>query len=201
MPNGDLFALSDDKPKVYLHYKTLARDFELGSDAVMQTFTRWESMRAITGDPSLDENEAFRAIGYTIGGMMLFPSNKVDGKITINVARGFNRWTIADRMNLTLECIRRHYLSEWSPLAEVLGRYADFFALFRDFRGYVDFFLLQDLVTDDEVRFFINFEDFRSAAVPRDRDTYLEFRRRSIKFTVARNLRIADTVRGLHESG
>jgi hypothetical protein len=28
-------------------------------------------------------------------------------------------------------------------------RYRDFFALFESFRGYVDFFLLQDLVTDD----------------------------------------------------
>jgi len=31
----------------------------------------------------------------------------------------------------------------------VLDRYVDFFGLFESFQGYVEFFLLQDLVTDD----------------------------------------------------
>lgn len=35
-----------------------------------------------------EENEAFRAIGYTMGGMMVFPGNRIDGKQTINGARG-----------------------------------------------------------------------------------------------------------------
>ena len=53
-------------------------------------------------------------------------------------------------MDLTLECIRRHYLGDpVTPLGETLGRYREFFDLFDDFRGYVDFFLLQVLVTDD----------------------------------------------------
>jgi hypothetical protein len=38
---------------------------------------------------------------------------------------------------LTLECIRRHYLDEPSPLSDTLARYADFFGLFGDFAGYV----------------------------------------------------------------
>ena len=59
-------------------------------------------------------------------------------------------------MDLTLESIRRHYRAASSPLADVLARYRDFFAAFEDFRGYVDFWLLQDMVTDDDsaVRFF-----------------------------------------------
>jgi hypothetical protein len=65
---------------------------------------------------------------------------------TINAARGFNR-KISDRMDLTLECVRRYYRREDSPLAPALGRYAGFFTLFEDFQGYVDFFLLQDLVS------------------------------------------------------
>ena len=75
---------------------------------------------------------------------------------------------------------------------DVLGRYAGFFALFEDFHGYVDFFLLQDLVSADyeAVRFFMPFTDFSPPAIPRDLDTYLEFRRLSIKFTEARNRRI-----------
>jgi hypothetical protein len=95
-------------------------------------------------------------------------------------------------MDLSLECVRRHYRHEGSPLAEALGRYAGFFALFEDFRGYVDFFLLQDLVSDDyeTVRFFMPFHDFNPPAIPRDLDAYLEFRRLSIDFTQARNRRI-----------
>ena len=88
-----------------------------------------------------EENEAFRTIGYTIGGMMVFPGNRIDGKATINGARGFTR-KIADRFDLTLECIRRHYLNQPSPLDDTLSRYGDFFALFGNFDGYVDHFLL-----------------------------------------------------------
>ncbi len=59
-------------------------------------------------------------------------------------------------------------------------------------RRHVDFFLLQDLVSDDygAVRFFMPFNDFSPTAIPRNLDTYLEFRRLSIKFTEARNRRI-----------
>ena len=76
--------------------------------------------------------------------------NRIDRKWTINQARGCLR-RISDRLDLTLECIRRHYLGLDDPsrLGETLKLYSDFFALFESFRGYVDFFLLQDLVTDD----------------------------------------------------
>ena len=92
-----------------------------------------------------------------------------------------------------MECIRRHYSDEPSPLDEVLARYADFFRLFRDFRGYVEFFLLQDLVTEDcsAVRFFAPFEDFeprrsREASMPTWHTGEL-----AMDFIEARNLRIA----------
>jgi hypothetical protein len=142
-----------------------------------------------------EENEAFRAIGYTIGGMMIWPCNPVDRQRTINVERGFNQ-RIADRMDLTLECIRRHYYGDPSPLDATLERYAGFFALFGDFRGFVDHFFLQDLVTADysAVGFFMPFNDFRSPAVPGDVQTYLEYRRRSINFIAARNRRIDEAV-------
>jgi hypothetical protein len=115
----------------------------------------------------------------------------VDGKLTLNAARGLKR-KISDRMDLTLECIRRYYRHEDSPLAPDLARYAGFFALFEDFQGYVDFFLLQDLVSADyeAVRFFMPFSDFNPPAIPRDLGTYLEFRHLSMEFTEARNRRI-----------
>ena len=77
--------------------------------------------------------------------------------------------------------------------ANVLNRYAEFLALFGDFAGYVEFFLLQDAVEAyGSVRFFITFDDFRSSAVPQDIATYTDYQRRSIEFIQARNLRIAD---------
>lgn len=134
---------------------------------------------------------AFQAIGYTIGGMMVFPGNQIGRRPTINVARGFHR-SISDRIDLILECIRRHYVGDApNPLGATLDRYRDFFALFGDFAGYVDFFLLEDLVAEDgAVRFLLPFDDFRTPARPEDLDGYLEYRRRSMEFLASRNARI-----------
>ncbi len=191
LPGGALFALTVGRPHSYLHHQSDLGEFHLASDTVITTLTSWAGLRHLAEDLPPAETEAFLAVAYTIGGMMVFPGNKVEGKQTINGARGFNR-RIADRMDLTLEGIRRHYLREESPLSAVLNRYADFFTLFENFRGYVDFFLLQDLVTEDRdhVRFFAAFADFTTPALPQDLPTYREFRRRSIEFVLARNQRI-----------
>lgn len=103
---------------------------------------------------------------------------------------GFNS-KIADRLDLTLECVRRHFVDDESPLSSTLERYPDFFALFGDFKGYVDFFLLNDLVSSEyQVRFSLPFYDFQTPALPGDREAYLRYRRRSIEFIEARNRRI-----------
>ncbi|WP_253190629.1 hypothetical protein [Arthrobacter sp. SRS-W-1-2016] len=130
--------------------------------------------------------------GYTVGSSIVFPGNKVDGKMTINGARGFNS-KIADRFDLTLECIRRYYdgRQQPSPLEDVLLRYDKFFDLFRDFNGYVDFFLLQDLLKDDAtIDFFHDFDDFKTPAVPQDEAEYLKYLAKSNSFISARNARI-----------
>lgn len=192
LPNGAPFHLDDVTPGAYLHHRSDLGEFYLSSDSVIATFTHWVRLKHITEQFTEAENEAFRTIGYTIGGMMIFPANKVDGGMTINGARGFNQ-SIADRMDLTLECIRRHYVGKSSPLSSTLARYADFFALFETFPGYVEFFLLDDLIVEsrDAVKFFMPFDDFAPPSVPRDIDTYKEYRRRSIEFIAARNRRIA----------
>ena len=192
LPSGDIFHLDDTVRNVYLHHRSRLGEFFLCSDSAIPTFTRWKSLKHITELFREEENEAFRTIGYTIGGMMVFPGNRIGGKSTINGARGFNP-KIKDRFDLTLECIRRHYLGERSPLGEDLIRYRDFFALFGDFRGYVEFFMLQDLVTSDgsAVRFFIPFDNFNTRPVPWDGDSYEEYRRLSIEFIEARNRRIS----------
>lgn len=191
LPCGRPFQLNDAVLGAYLHHRSELGEFVLSSDSVIPSFTRWVSMRHIVGQFPEEENEAFRSIGYTIGGMMVFPGNRIDGKQTINGARGFNR-QIADRFDLTLECIRRHYLGEGSPLAETLSRYREFFALFQDFSGYVDFFMLQDLVSPDRstVRFFMPFDNFKTPSVPNDVGAYTSYRERSIAFVQARNRRI-----------
>lgn len=192
MPGGIRFELgAPTTPPYYLQHRSDVGEFWLSSDSVIATFTGYNTPKPIVGQLSDAENEAFIAIAYTIGGFLLWPANRVDGKQTINGARGFRR-NIADRLDLTLECIRRHYRGEESPLGAVLARYSDFFALFEDFRGYVDFWLLQDLVDDNysAVRYLMPFDEFKPPAKPQDIDAYREYRRLSIEFVQARNRRI-----------
>ena len=120
--------------------------------------------------------------------------------MTINMARGCHP-RIKDRFDLTLECIRRHYLDEPSPLSDPLARYADFFGLFGDFAGYVDFFDLQDLVDHGAaaVRFFMPFEDFAASPLPRTLDAYFVYRQRAIEFIESRNRRISAFAKLTHD--
>jgi hypothetical protein len=187
LPSGRMFELNDTTRDEYLYHKSDLGEFHLASDAMVASFRYLPMVKA---EPEqLDE---FMYIGYTMGGMMLWPGNKIDGKMTINGERGFNP-KIRDRVDFTMECIRRHYLSEWSPMQECLARYADFFRLFEDFRGFVEFFLLQDAVTADceAVVFSTPFEDFAAArAVPKTMSEYREYREAAIAFIEARNRRI-----------
>ena len=112
---------------------------------------------------------------------------------SINQRRGTHH-LIRDRFDLTLECIRRHYAGVDSPLGDVLIRHADFFRLFEDFRGYVQHFLLHDLVDNElaSVLFFKAFDDFELDALPAaSAEEYREYMRRSMEFIQARNSRIA----------
>jgi hypothetical protein len=192
LPSGAPFELDVTTPGTYLHLRSELGEFALSSDAVVPTFSRARELKDIMGQIPEEEREAFDRIAYTIGGMMVFPGYQVDGKWTINQARGCHP-RIRDRFDLTLECIRRHYPDEPSPLSDTLARYAGFFALFGDFSGYVGFFHLQDLVdeVDLTVRFSGPFEDFTASPLPRPLDAYLGYRERSIEFIESRNRRIA----------
>lgn len=190
LPSGVAFELVDTTPGVYLHHRSQLGEFWLTSDAVIPTF-RKEARISHVLEQIPEELDTFRRIGYTIGGMMLFPGHRVGGQMTINGARGFHP-LIKDRFDHTVECIRRHYLNEGSPLSGTLARYADYFRLFGDFGGYVEFFLLQDLVTDDcsAVKFFSPFDDFNSLPVPDSMAAYLGYRALAVGFIEARNQRI-----------
>ena len=190
LPSGVVFQLVDTTPGVYLHHRSQLGEFWLASDAVIPTFRKEARMSHII-EQIPEELATFISIGYTIGGMMLFPGNRVGRQMTINGARGCHP-RIKDRFDFTVECIRRHYLNEDSPLSATLARYADYFRLFGDFRGYVEFFLLQDLVTDDcsAVKFFSPCEDFNSSPVPHSMAAYSGYRELAVGFIAARNRRI-----------
>jgi hypothetical protein len=195
LPNGAPFMLDVTTPGAYLHHQSVLGEFRLSSDAVIPTLRK--KLKRIIEIPE-EELEVFNRIGYTIGGMMIWPSNKVGGAMTINGARGFDR-SIADRFDLTLECIRRYYRGEHSPtgvLSPALARYPEFFALFGDFAGFVDFFLLHDLVDDATatVKFFTPFEDFTTSPLPGTLDGYRGYRERATEFIESRNRRIAEHV-------
>ena len=123
LPSGAPFELDVTTPGVYLHPRSelvhprseLGK-FGLSSDAVIPSFSRApdKKLKPIFDQIPDADTEEFNRIGYTIGGMMVWPGYKVDGKMTINQARGFHP-RIRDRFDLTLESIRRHYLDEPSP--------------------------------------------------------------------------------------
>jgi len=195
LPSGAPFDLDVAvRPPYYLHHHSDLGEFWLSSDAVVATFSRAGDLADVIAQVPPEKTKEFKRLGYTIGGMMVFPANRIDGRMTINGARGFHP-RIRDRFDLTVECIRRHYANRSSPLSKPLAGYADFFRLFGDFAGYVDFFHLQDLVDEDTsmVRFFTPFEDFTApfSPLPRPLDAYIAYREAAMKFIGARNHRIA----------
>ena len=72
----------------------------------------------------------------------------------------------------------------------------EFFNLFCDFKGYVDFFLLQDLVTANysAVKYHIKHRDFEESPLPQNIDEYLEYRENTLNFIRARGQRIRASV-------
>ncbi len=190
LPNGKSLQISKAKSK-YLVGICEDKLVYLSSDSIVHSY--WGKKRMSKVLIGLDDEvEEFRKINSTIGGYILFPSKQINGKWTINQARGC-RQIIADRFDLTLECIRRHYLNISHPLDDVFKRYSDFFSLFGDFIGYTKFFLLDDLVDNNysTVRFHTNIEQiFISNPLPQDQDEYRIYAENSKKFVRLRNERI-----------
>ena len=191
LPNGKLFSLDDKRSGCYLYHKSELGEFFFSSDAIVHTYFHWGITQHIIEQVPKDEMKYFYDLACTVGTYVLFPGNRINNKQTINQARGINK-SINDRFDLTLECIRMYYKNETSPLHEVIKRYDDFFALFSDFKGYCEFFLLQDLVNDDytKVDFFLPFEGFVSNPIPRDLEEYTMYMRNNIDFIKKRNQRI-----------
>lgn len=199
LPNGAVFNLVYDD--TYLSYHAPRTLFVLSSDSSIPTWSRWKRMQHIIGEFPEQETINFRRVAGQMGAMMLFPRNRVDGQAGINAARGFTA-RISDRLDLTLECVRLFYAGITdtfrNPLGPVLARYPEFFELFDTFSGYVDFFLLQDLVneTGSNVNFFLPCEGFTLPARARNAEEYATYRSKSIAFVQARNARMLNHVNG-----
>ncbi len=164
-------------------------EFFFGSDAITHSYKNHKRKKWLTEQIPNEVNELFDA-GSTIGAYIIFPSNRIDGKQTINQARGVNR-LIDDRFDLTLECIRLFYAGKESPLYETLSRYEFFFDLFDDFLGYIHFFFLEDLICEDnKIKFYLPFDDFKTRPSFSDIDQYLLYKKRVVDYIESRNKRI-----------
>ena len=188
LPNGQKMELSKGVGSNYLSWD----GFSFGSDSITVTF-RYKKYRHMIEQVSASmENyrgfvEDYLHKLYTIGGMIIFPRRRGG----INQSRGMNK-QISDRFDLTLECIRRFYEGEDSPLYDVLLGDKEFFNLFCDFKGYVDYFFLNDLVTDDykAICFWDGKGSFRDDPRPATVEGYLDFIKAELTFVEKRNMRI-----------
>lgn len=195
LPNGQNMELTTGKANDYLIWN----NFRFGSDSIIASF-RYKKYRYMIEQVAAKvpdyhkfiENYVHRS--YTIGGEIIFPKRHGG----INQSRGCNIF-ICDRFDLTLECIRRFYLNEQSPLSEVLEKDKNYFELFVDFRGYVDFFFLNDLVSDDytRIKFWCPVNLFEKYPFPKTVDEYLLYIDNELNFVSKRNKRIKDYVENL----
>ena len=124
---------------------------------------------------------------YTIGGTIIFPKHPS----SMNQNKGTNT-LISDRWDLTLECIRRWYAGEKSPLYDTIEKDKDFYGLFVNFKGYVDFFFLQDCVSEDysKVNIWCGNADFLESGLPKTLKEYFGFLSKEFEFLNKRNARI-----------
>ena len=144
----------------------------------------------------------FNNITNTIGGRIIFPKRRLDGKHeTINTHR-YTEKKIRERFDITLECIRRFYNGEESipEFDETLKRYNFFFKIFgksiEGFKNYCNFFLLHDLVSADytKINFFLKFDDFEINPFPKSEQQYLDFANNATRFIQSRNKRIQNFI-------
>ena len=192
LPNGQMMELAIGNGSKYLTWN----QFRFGSDSILTSFRyvryRWmlEQVAQITPNyQSFIENFLHKA--STIGGTIIFPKDN-----SFNCARGCNA-KVKDRWDLSLECIRRFYNNEESPLYDNLLKNKDFFDLFVDFKGYVDFFFLQDCVSPDysTVYQWIQNDNFNESPMPKTVEEYLLWIEKQLEFVEKRNKRIEASLR------
>jgi hypothetical protein len=190
LPSGTYLRLEDAGSK-YLNAVHDAGSLRVTSDTISNSMGGQKQIAPLM--PLIPKGlvQEVKELGSTVGARLIFPGDRVEKKPTINVARGFHP-RIKDRFDLTLECIRLHYEGEASPLEKVLCRYYGYFSLFESFEGFVEFFLLHDLVANGRVRFFIDTDNcFAESPTPQTAADYETYANRTLEFLSCRNRRIA----------
>lgn len=194
LPNGHMFDLNPEGH--YLGHNSGLGEFYLTSDSIVHTYSKWKRTQELLSSINNEEIKSVLDLSHTIGGYIIYPGKKINGLSTFNQERGTN-YQINDRFDLTLECIRRFYnQNQDSPLRNVINRYHNFFELFSTFKGYCEFFLLQDLVNEDfnQIRFFLPFNDFENNPLPRNINEYRRYLENIKLFIIRRNKRILSTL-------
>jgi hypothetical protein len=195
LPDGNMFELFPEPSKYLVHRSSLGT-FHLSSDTISHSLRKQRKMQSIISQIPSQQLDALQSAGNVIGARVLFPGNRIENRFTINQARGTHP-KLNDRFDLTLECIRLHYLGLPNPIESVLNRYSDFFSLFGSFRNYVEFFLLDDLVSMDysNVLFYLPHDPaFETSPKPDSIDAYNKYQENTTRFIQARNQRIQSWV-------
>ena len=210
LPCGKNWDLISKREKgYYFTWNDGVADRNYSSDSLLNSF-RWRGLKPlleqvknhIENDLKLDYHkwlEDYIRKLYMMGGMIIFPTRRG----SINIIRAFTK--VNDRVDLTFECIRRYYNNEPSPMKKCLEKDKPFFDLFGDFKGYVDFFLLQDIVSDDykhvknllgEREYCDDFFKIKGEdTVPQNVDEYMQWHDNLIDFVEKRNNRIEKWVK------
>lgn len=188
-------------------YLVYDKKFRFGADCIINLYTHHnnefirnilKNVRKQMGDSyKIRENEYIHK-SYTIGANLIFPKHRP----SINTVRG-NIYGIADRIDLTMECIRRWYenRNDYTPLSYILNEYdAWFFEKFETFENYIDFFLMQDLVSRGaDGKYNINFFLKRNAqgdlhGYPENENEWFELYDNELSFLDNRNKTIANYI-------
>lgn len=188
LPDGQTMNLKAGSGSYYLTWD----NYRFGSDSIIVglRYKRYQHIIKQVMERVVDYKAYYEDLirrSYTIGGMIIFPKHIN----SINQERGKSK-IISDRWDLTLECIRRYYLGQDNPLMSVLNSDKPFFDLFVNFKGYVDFFFLQDCVSKDysEVEIWEGNGDFSEEGLPKTVDDYFRFIDKEFAFLEKRNIRI-----------
>ena len=133
---------------------------------------------------------------YTIGSSLIFPISidKQSIKWTMNIARGLSN-KIHDRIDYTLECIKRYYDgNKDNPLQSALEKSDRFFRLFNGFDDYVNYFFLNDLLDNDgNVVSFTDKIDFNNP-FPKEKEEYIKYIENTLIFVIKRNKRMMQKI-------
>lgn len=209
LPNGEMMELEKGRGSDYLTWHGMK--FASDSMATQHRYIKCSEVIKQVEEKMAERGEDYKKFvydttrfTYTMGGMIIFP--KLMG--SMNQDRGTSPM-IADRWDLTLECIKRYYEQPenddyaFNPLWKTIKRSEEFFKLFVDFSEYVEFFFLQDFLDEDGniIRFFNDHMNengmfVKKYPIPETAEEYLQNIEKQKEIVTKRNERIKRFVEG-----